>query len=329
MIEIERVMMKLRAGVITVQAACRMLWELIFRNRKLFLLGSLTEDQLQDFLIYLHERLPFIICRYTPERGCFFNFLFIKTRMHLKSWKRREIKHQAGTESCKPCYTVEFSSRQDQYNNSEAFCVADSFNHSIRELQQLVSRPKVHETIRKGSHRKNPLACQNRIENMRRESVLILALKSCTDMTEEILERTSILTGIDRDRLTDMIEKARETLSTKYERNCIYRRIRDNAFFYHRRFLIESLCIKSEYASSRTMKIKYDRQTAAWKTALEKLKSTRFLLRPSTKTVAAILGLNVRHVEYVLKHMNRNMDKIRLKWYPHEHENISCNRKFK
>ena len=325
--ELERIVKKARAGLLPVGKASHIIWETVFRKKKSFGLTGLTEDGLSEFLLYVQKEFPRIIFSYNESGGCFYSYLRSKILSSLKSWRRTYLKQKAARETLNSCMNINYDLIQGKYEDEEPFTREEKDSHSINDLKLLVSSFSEHKKSQKIKTKNVSEYSQKREKILRRESVLLLALKACTDLTPDMIERVSILTGKSEKEIIELSEAAKETIITKKQRRELYSKTRDNSFFFHRKYFIEKSRLDLQSSMGRRISRIYRKQTNAWIQSNRKLSSSICTLTPSTRTVAQLLKIIVRHAHYVLSHIPANMDKIRLKWYALGHENISCKRK--
>ncbi|MCR5218774.1 hypothetical protein [Treponema sp.] len=318
--QIELTALAVNKKIISPEEGAKILWELIYTQKERFSLTSLSYDSLMDFLVYLHSRFIKMLEVYNPADGTFLAFLHSNIRNSLITWKKFSTRKNVSEESCLGVMEIEYDSEAYKYSCCESSLkpFVNEENHSIEEMKE-EWRKRICSKKRKPDLKKE--------EKLQRDALLILALKSCYNITDELIEKVSFVTQTSRNVLEDMISEAKNSISSKITRRIMCTRARDNAFFYHRKYSLEIPRIRKHSNWAEHLAARYEKHTRMWELANQKLLKSHRMLVPSTKTVASILGMSVRHCEYVMKRVQTDVDKIKLKWYPREHENLPCQRK--
>ncbi|MBO6176425.1 MAG: hypothetical protein J6O39_02665 [Treponema sp.] len=321
--QLELTALAVKKNVITSDEGAKIIWETVFTQRTKFALGAMDYDSFMDFLEYIQPKFKKILESYQPADGTFFSFLFSHIRKILFNWKKIIVRKAATAESYLSIQEIEYDTEFDKYRNCESSVKAftEDTKPSLDEIKNIKELEEHKNRLRR--RRGNP-ALSRTDETFRKEAVLILTLKACFDVTEDIIEKVSILTDMTKAELHEMVAKAKSTLSTKIQRRNMCTRTRDNAFFYHRKYSIEIPRVDRRSSWAEHLASRYERHTKIWEKANRRLNTKYCRLVPSTKKVAEILGFSVRHCEYILKKLSDDMDKVKLKWYPQHHENLPC-----
>ncbi len=319
MIDIEKIAHNTRRGLLSAEKASHFLWEAVFRNHNRFGLGNLSEDSLQEFLLFFQQRFARIIFEYRLETGTFTAFLNLKLQGSLKSWKRSKIKELAALESCRPNQIIDYDLRCSDWEQEQFLVCEDTAEpERIRHMTKTLSIAPLRKDV---PHRLDPFKRLRRINAVRKETILILALKSCYDLTDPMIEKIAAATAESPAYIYDIVEQAKESLEKKYRRRLVFTKARDNAFYFRRRYEIEKLWLNDSNTLKR-IELKYQKKSKLWENANRQLSSSLCALRASNLTISRILGINVRHVEYVMHHLGKNMDKISTECYSRHYENL-------
>ena len=155
---------------------------------------------------------------------------------------------------------------------------------------------------------------------MAEKAALILTLKSCHELNEEIVKNVSKFIHIDKTELQRQIDKLKEKSDYKAEQREIIIRRRDNAFFYHRKYLIELQKLRKGSSTFERVQKKYQQQTENW-IKQNKLLSHRFVLSPSNVEIAKELGMQPRQVCFYISHIKRKREIFCEPPSPEEQEN--------
>ncbi len=274
---IEDIPLRVAQGKMTRAEAANIIWTDIYLYPGKYGL-TLTEDQKSDFLLYLRARLE----------GIFDDFEINKTKFRTYIWGLAKNTYLSWIRSVK-------KTEDDEYTIRKSFNALYEFanNECYRLEETLCAEPNV---IREHWKKKE--------REMAEKGTLILALKSCYDIDEQLVDSVSKFTHIKKEKLFEKIEKMRQKSEYKISRRDEIIRSRDNAFYFHRKYLLELSKLKKGTSSFERVQKKYRQQTERW-IRQNRVLSHRFVLAPSNVDIAKELGLKPRQVCFYIDHIKR------------------------
>lgn len=310
--EIELLARSVEEKTLSKEDGARKLMEYVYRQPSLFGLNRLDEDQLIDFLIYQFPKFVKIFSIYDKTYGTFSSFLQGSVRGTFVTWKKRCIRNNALTGSLSAVDELQYEESVHRYklpeeellDKEEALSVA-----SCSDNPPELFFPHFHRVDGTLSFRyKDPLLEKNRLDNLRRVIILVLTLKSSFYVDEPLLRKVSRVTGYPMSSLEKMKNSINQTLVRKIERRNACRNCRDNAFFFHRKYLAEARQLDKKTSWSKLIVEKYNKQTNVWIEKNNKLALKEYAVSASDHIVGQVLGISPRRVSYVIRQLRENMD---------------------
>ena len=327
--EIEKLAQDVKTGRITAEQGARKLMEIVYCHKAFFGLSQLDEDQIIDFVIYQYPKFITVFRIYDIGCGTFMSFLQGSVRGTYATWKKRMARNSAVSSAANSAESLLYEEDEAKYRlpeeefilkeekaESEALCASPGAINSFRRTDGSVS-----------TRYKDPRIEKKRADTLRRTAVLILALKSSYFLDDSMLLKVSRYTGYSVNRLHKMCDRVNATLGKKIEHRNECIRCRDNAYYFHRKYMMESHNLNSRTTWAQFIAGKYEKQTKIWIAKNKNLSRKEYVVTATNKAVAETLGMNPRHVFYVIKQAKENVDILRPKQYYTEYETLSCNRK--
>lgn len=314
-LEIEDIAKKVIEGSMSEQEGAKKLMELIFLYKRLFGLASLDEDQFTEFLLFQYDKLLRIFSNYNPAYGQFFTFLQGSIRGTYLTWRKQAARDKTAldTITISPSMTFEESMSHyalpgDSYSMNHVHSKGHSVHHSTYQPLSLRRNDG-----KLSCRYKNPSVQRRRINNLRKDASLILTLKSSFYINEDIVEKVSYVSGVPAEKINDMCDKVKSSLKNKIDRRSACVRCRDNAFFFHRKYMLEYRRIDRQTIWSEIIHSKYKKQTKTWNEKNSRLQRKDYRITASNRLVGKILGITPRRVTYVIRQAQQNMDIIQVK----------------
>lgn len=329
--DLENLSQKIAGKEISCTEASLELMKFIFQKPKYFSLTNLDEEELMDFLMYNFQRSLTFLKKYDTETDCFSSYVHSCVRRNYAAWVRIRRTKLAEEQSYSMLDTLNYEDNLYSYTKNERSYFFETNNegqHTLEEVSETCR--KLNEEYYKLAHvpsKKLSPALQEvrRLYTLRREVCVILAIKSCYHISDDLIEKVSLISGYSFEELKEMIETANLSLKNKIRihEQCLKRR--DNSYYFHRRFQIQKESFDANSAIADTISRKYQKQTESWKKTNSLIINKRKVI-PSNRTVAKILKISERHVEYVLRKARENMDNISLSSYYKDYENLFSDR---
>lgn len=326
--ELEKIAQDVQNGVLTCHDGAIKIIILLYKNTKCFKLGMLSEDNLHDFLIATEPRIEKLLKKYNPKQGLFSIFFYKYIRNSTMTFLRTIANKNATEEVFFMVQKIDYEDNAYHYAKE----APESYTQTIFEKEQLQEQQRkaqaavreLHKamgfTLYKKNHR---IKTREDKSALARTLCLILFLKSCYYVTPEIIQKTSIITGMNQETLRFLAEKVLSTLTHKIEVKEQNDKVRNKIFFYHLKYDIESRKVDSDSSRYQYLKQRCDSYTRKWKKHIKEINSMHCCnATPSNKAVGDVLQISDRKVEYILKHGKDNIDMISLNCYDDTHENL-------
>ena len=268
-------------GEITNQQAQHELWDVLFRKKKQLLPNWMNADNLQDFMIFVKQKLVSMLENYNNKIAVFPTFFFGSMSILSRWWYSKESFKHSKDVCCTKLLAEGVVDVKTEHSPEDALC-------------QKTSRFAGEENwVHKG---KSDKKCQ-----IRRDICLVLAIKSCMDIDDAMIEKIAFETDVDTQQLRQMIWKAKESMQKKIER--VEKLIRRRNFAYFRR---KYILIKKADAEMLLCDHDLDEKLAMyeqkWKVAIDLISKVH--MSPTNDVVAKILSMSPRRVTFLLDKAN-------------------------
>ena len=107
-------------------------------------------------------------------------------------------------------------------------------------------------------------SAERKNRSLRKKAILILALKSSYYLDDQLISKVSDETGMSKNNLYLLRDSLNATLVNKIGRRNACIRCRDNAYYYHRKYMIESYRLNHQTTWAELIAGKYKKQTKTW-----------------------------------------------------------------
>jgi len=283
--EIEKLPERVRTGELTNIQAGKLLWQEIYQKPSLFGLQTFNEDQKSDFLLHYHNKLYSIFDTYKPGQIRFFYYLKKDIELMKTTWLR----------------LLEAAYIKEQLNISY---ISDS-------IQKQTMENRICENIEKKEKFNITNTKTKKKLDIARITSIILLLKACHSIDDQIIRKVAEFTGLTFEYLSDLIHKMKDlTKNNTLKRQKIIDR-RDNAFFFHRRYTVSLKRAAKDSGNYLKLLNQYNFKTKSWKHQNELLRR-RFKNAPSNSLIAEELGINERKIAFYIKQASKEKSSFRI-----------------
>lgn len=271
----------LEKGTANQKQIINLLAEYIQLNYPIFGLQKFDEDFRLEILTLFLERGENFLQSYKQEEGMFFSYIYCFIQCLIKT-NLRKIERQ---------------------KLEEQIALEQSINdYGIDELELIDTIPEFGGVLNVKFIKK----IKNRYPKKYQKLILILALKSSYHISEDMLTQLSSICNIEKDELIHSVLQIKNTLIPRIERKKNLEERRNTAYFHHKKYYKQLNNLKDSNAPNNKYHMeelasKFEKQTSNWKKINEKLNDGYIYLRPTNKTIADILGICERQVNYYIK----------------------------
>lgn len=283
---IEDIPILVSSGKMTLKDGIGSIAEEIFRCPFRFGLQNYDEDFRSDIIETFLEKGHLVLKHYRPSVGDFRPYLYSFVQGLILTKRRDTARHQISELSLKQyfsdstllitCTSVSSSTFPDELTIRKTASSGSRLWNLLRRGPQYAATPDA-------------------------KTALILALKSSFYIPSDTIDRVSSFCGIDSEDMHRLIDKLNIKLD---HRACMRKKLiskRDDAYYFHRRYLLQMKYGNGEHTDMKAVYRKYVRQTKIWNNRNFDLTKCRFRVCPTNKTVADILGICERQVSYYIK----------------------------
>lgn len=310
--EVDDVYLQMQKKVITKEEACKKIMEMLYKFPFVFGLQSLSEDELMDFLIYQNPRTSQMIEKYDASKSSFTSYLYNHVEFTLSTWRKSRNLHNIMNSCLDESSTEYYFALEDDYSHHETKFFNKTFDEELLEVAHFK------EEFSKDS--------SSSLKMIQEEGTLFSALKSCNSLSETMISKVSILSDKDEKQLRFYIKELQQQTKTKVERKNSLIEKRNRNYTYKIRYEHAYANKNINSLKRQEAKKKYEYYDEKLRKQNAKLTGTNGMTSPSNRQIAELLNIKERHVQYILKKYEENMDRISMKGYYESHENISCNR---
>lgn len=271
---------ELESKKISPEDAVNAVWAEIYTNPKNYGLEDFSEDEKSDFLIDFREKISLLFSKYDKNLGTFSAFLRGCITFLKSSWKKRILKEKSDKKT------------------TESFLIDKLKN----DLSKFSSENSI-ESDGKSETTKKDSDCKIKIKTL---TILVLALKACRDIDDELISKMSKFAGIDERKLQKLVQEMKNVaLQNENAREKLIAK-RNNAFYFRRKYGIEMQKMEINDFSYEKLRLRYEHQTKNWIKSNELL-TKRGINGPTNVDVAKKLGLKPRTVGFYLFKAKKNL----------------------
>ena len=285
--ELETITHLLQEGKITQKEAVNHITTFVIKNYPVFGLHKYDEDFRSEIQLLLLERGVNFLASYNSELSDFFTYLYCyvlnlihtKKRNLAKSFIKENLTVSEGADyinELKHQYTI------INYNNFEKPKIPYSFNTIKPEYLKEIFSPLSNDNCDK--------------------KILVLALKSCFFLTDEHIAHISRIYKISPDDLYMAVQYCKDSVLKKAENHDRAIERRNFAYYHHKKYdyQLERMKQRNESYKSEQFMRKYNKYMKSWINLNQRFHEGYLILRPTSKTIAEILGISERLVSYYI-----------------------------
>ena len=282
---------KIRTGQMTEKEVIDEICSFVAVNYPLYGLHKYDEDFRQEIILRLLERGHYLLHLFNPEFGDFFTFLYCyictlintKIKTSITDSMREKLNFEEGIQFLKE---QEAKYHRIDFNNFDLPKVPYEQNKIPSEV--------LHKSLRELSLKKQD------------KKVIILALKSSYYLTDHQIQKICRICGLKQEYFYNMIQQCKNSIEVKNKKREHALERRNFAYYHHKRYnrIIQEL--KEDNIPERKNLIKeqyYNKEKKHlnnWNKLNDTLLRGHFFLRPTNKTIANVMGICERQVNYYI-----------------------------
>ncbi|MBR0494767.1 MAG: hypothetical protein IJJ71_01155 [Treponema sp.] len=302
-IDIEEIPEAVRSHKITKKQGAKLIWQDIYTKPQHYGLIQFTEDQKSDFLLTIYKNFEGLFDKFTPGLIPFRAFVAGCISQYKMQFLRRQSEQKSANKTLGAYLKYTMEEEFEKYNITVAEENKEKQIESSRTFSDIIT--KISKT---GDDKRRKLA---------ELTSLVLTMKACNEIDDKIIDSVCEFTGINRELLLKTIQELKEVSAKKAENYKLLVKRRNNAYFYHRKYLHEMLTAEPTEARYEEAQRRYKNQTEKWNRKNEQLSCHSSA--PSNKDIAEITGLKTRTVSYYINHAKNSAARLRIrKMYENE-----------
>lgn len=287
--ELETVLKNYKAGTISSKQAVNQIGSFVGENYPIFGLHKYDEDFRQDILLGLLEHGESLINNYDPEIGDFFTFLY----SYINTLKSTKIRHLAILSLSERIINEELKKCMN-----EKIFMYSSINYSHFDMPKA---PYSYKPIPADELKKSlqGIAFKNQDKKL-----LVLALKSCYYLTDEQIDKICKIYGLEREVFCEMIQHCKDSIQHRADRRAQVIDRRDTAYYRHRRNVRLAENLNNKPIENKDLIARINKKIIRYNNSYVRLNNIfedgLLILRPTSKTIANLLGICERQVNYYI-----------------------------
>lgn len=290
----------LNNDLLTTKQAVAYLADEILSNPKYYQIHEQDEDVLGELLLKIFQSAENLFKKFDSNAATFKvyfnNFIFYQ----LKTIKRNLYRTKLQDESAMFQKQIDYENQQDLY-------------YSYEYDNKLLSEPAVsdnkHDYDLKDKYENIRAFFNDRKHQRKEKTIIILALKSCFYITDDLIKNISKYCRISEAELTEMIYELRDELKERKAKLEKIKQRRDKEYFL-KRSLQDKLASKEiKIENSELVEKKIELHTYNWLKTNQMLFDGVCKIVPSNAKISSLLGICERQIGNYLKN-SKNMENI-------------------
>lgn len=291
---------KMYHGLLSEKKMLEYICSFVIHNYPVFGLQKYDEDFRQDVLLSFIEKGHRVLNQFNPAFGDFFTFLYCSICTIINTIIKKEIIHKMKETINIEESILNFEEKEQKYYRID-------FNNF--EL------PKVPFAASKISPEEIKKTLKSLSLKHHNKTILILALKSSYYLTDEQIHRICKISGIAPEYFYSLIQHCKDSLDIKSERRERAEERRNFAYYHHKRYnkIMQKLDDDMFPDEQDKIKEKYlfmeHKHRHNWNRLNQAFEKGHIYLRPTNKTVANLMGICERQVNYYINCARKELKK--------------------
>lgn len=295
--DIEKLPNLVKSGKISITEAVNVIWEDIYTKPYYYGLGYFTDDQRSEFLIEIHDLLEKLFAKFNGGALSFRAFVAGCIANNKMSFLRTQFSKSTEDRSMVGFLKTRGEEESEKYENG--FENIEAYEKQEAKVKKFSDIIEQETTDRK-----------KRDKRIAEVTTLVLALKACKDLDDDMVCKVSDFTEIDKEVLYDKLQELKKSMGTREKNHQKIVRKRNNAFFYHRKYMEEMISPDTSEKKLARLRQKYEIQTKKWEDSNKIL--SEFSQSPSNDEIAKAIGLKPRMVSFYINHARKAENRKRI-----------------
>lgn len=282
---VNKIYLQYRAKKLTRNETESLLLAEIFKSPKYYGLVNPSEDDISNFLLWIHQYIPIILEKYNPTESTFLTYFTTAIRLRYRSWKRQIVKEKVLQEILDN-YHYQESLKNEEYYIEVAELEPTYLPSCSQELQPRYPLSTIQAT-----------------------TVLVLALRSIHSLSESIINKISQLTGISREEFQRCIENVESYIEKKKQLQQQLERKINRTYIFCQQHKQELEALEPSMSQYHIVARQYEYK----KKLLEKLRNDKKNagFYPPNKLIEEALNLPKGSVRRILRNADKRIAQIK------------------
>lgn len=263
----------------------------ILKNKNVFYLNKLTDEELSDLIIYVLQNGSLIFEKYNDKCTEFYTYLSSYLHYQYLTIKREKRNLNFLERTYLQQHKPEIEEHEDLYENQEYYKNTIKFQKNLYENHKFI---KDEDMSREEFYKK--------IKELKisKKAILILALKYINYIKYDLVSSLAEYCNLSKVYLQEICQNINNSLHNKQLKQEEVIKKRDKAFYLKRKYQLEICLLKENNVDYSHKEEKLKNQNKYWINKIEQLKSKQSLITPSNNLIAKELGLKERTVSHYL-----------------------------
>ena len=226
-----------KSGKLSKKQAGRLIWEEVYTHPAEYGLFYFTEDQKSDFLLSIQETFEKLFEKFMPGMISFKTFITGCITNQKNAFLRNQIRREHERRSIDTYLRTKTEEDSEKYEVKLAESPQFDFSHDNSKDFSDVIEQEINSQEKK----------DKRVAEL---TALVLMMKACKDVDDETVTAVSNFTEVDKSLLYEKLQELKQTLSEKSDSFTTLVKRRNNAFYFHRKYMqeihIQCFCVGSE-----------------------------------------------------------------------------------
>lgn len=304
-----------KLGKITAKEALDIIVSDMQENPFLYGLHQFDEEFRSDIILKILQKGTKIFDLYNPKNGQFKTYLCSLIKYQAKDILREKYKKELNEKHLSAMSILNYEADTEKYASCERELSLSDFKPFTPSEKEKVPYKDTHTLQSYIMQKKqNELSCIKMMgkygkKNQIKKTALVLALKSCSYITDEYIDSLSSFCGIPKETVIRLIEEVKDTLEEKNRKISRIQKSRDREFLLKRHIEEE---LNSNNRNDRTIELErfYDLHKKHWEIRNNELQNRKYLPSPTNKKVAEVLGICERQVGNYLQHADEVIEEF-------------------
>ena len=290
---------QIKKGIITRKQAVHSIATFLLDNYRIFGLQKYDEDFRGDLILSFLEKGEHLFELFNPEYGEFFTFLYCFI-ISLSQTKMKTLARKTINEKCILAEAIKDLEEKENLYSSICYQTFETGKTPFRACS--MNAKELRDAFSANTRSKQD------------KKILVLALKSSFYITDEQIKKICSLYKMNRELLYQMIQYCKASIDDKKVKHEKALQRRNSEYFLKNKCYCDLERLKSKedesvyYIQEEKIKRKQNKHNKNLDLLNKNFKNGYLSLRPTTKTVADILGICERQVNYYISCARRNLE---------------------